>query len=216
VACGRARPEDLEDALDIRRRVLLAFERAERDMDAADRQPLLTFVVVGGGPTGVEMAGALAEMSRQSLARDFRHFDPGSSRIVLLEGGPSLLPAFPDRLRRAAQRDLERVGVEVRVGSVVTDLAPGRVWIGEEALRAETVIWAAGVAASPLGRSIGAPLDRAGRVRVTPELTVPGVPNVSSSETSRRSTVLTDIRCRAWHRSPSRWGSTPPGTYARD
>jgi NADH:ubiquinone reductase (H+-translocating) len=168
----------LEDALDIRRRVLLAFERAERDMDAADRQPLLTFVVVGGGPTGVEMAGALAEMSRQSLARDFRHFDPGSSRIVLLEGGPSLLPAFPDRLRRAAQRDLERVGVEVRVGSVVTDLAPGRVWIGEEALRAETVIWAAGVAASPLGRSIGAPLDRAGRVRVTPELTVPGVPNV--------------------------------------
>jgi NADH:ubiquinone reductase (H+-translocating) len=168
----------LEDALDIRRRVLLAFERAERDMDAADRQPLLTFVVVGGGPTGVEMAGALAEMSRQSLARDFRHFDPGSSRIVLLEGGPSLLPAFPDRLRRAAQRDLERVGVEVRVGSVVTDLAPGGVWLGEEALRAETVIWAAGVAASPLGRSIGAPLDRAGRVRVTPELTVPGVPNV--------------------------------------
>jgi NADH:ubiquinone reductase (H+-translocating) len=168
----------LEDALDIRRRVLLAFERAERDMDAADRQPLLTFVVVGGGPTGVEMAGALAEMSRQSLARDFRHFDPGSARIVLLEGGPFLLPAFPDRLRRAAQRDLERVGVEVRVGSVVTDLAPGRVWIGEEALRAETVIWAAGVAASPLGRSIGAPLDRAGRVRVTPELTVPGVPNV--------------------------------------
>jgi NADH:ubiquinone reductase (H+-translocating) len=168
----------LEDALDIRRRVLLAFERAEREMEPARRQPLLTFVVIGGGPTGVEMAGALAEISRQSLARDFRHFDPGSARIVLIEGGHSVLPAFPDRLRRAAHRDLEALGVEVRVGSVVTDLAPGVVSIGPEILRAETVIWAAGVAASALGRTIGAPLDRAGRVRITPELTVPGVPNV--------------------------------------
>jgi NADH:ubiquinone reductase (H+-translocating) len=168
----------LEDALDIRRRVLLAFERAEREMEPARRQPLLTFVVIGGGPTGVEMAGALAEISRQSLARDFRHFNPGSARIVLLEGGHSVLPAFPERLRRAAHRDLEALGVEVRVGSVVTDLAPGVVSIGPESLRAETVIWAAGVAASALGRTIGAPLDRAGRVRITPELTVPGVPNV--------------------------------------
>jgi NADH:ubiquinone reductase (H+-translocating) len=168
----------LEDALDVRRRVLLAFERAERPMSPAERQPLLTFVVVGGGPTGVEMAGALAEMSRQSLARDFRHFDPGSARVVLLEGGSSILPAFPERLRRSAHRDLEALGVEVRVESIVTDLAPGQVWIGDEVLHAETVIWAAGVAASALGRTVSAPLDRAGRVRITPELTLPGVPNV--------------------------------------
>jgi NADH dehydrogenase len=168
----------LEDALEIRRRVLLAFERAEREMEPARRQPLLTFAVIGGGATGVEMAGALAEISRQSLARDFRHFDPGSARIVLLEGGPSILPAFPEPLRRSAHRDLEALGVEVHTGSIVTDLAPGSVSIGAEILRAETVIWAAGVAASPLGATMGVPRDRAGRVRITPELAIPGVPNV--------------------------------------
>jgi NADH dehydrogenase len=164
----------LEDALAIRRRVLLAFERAEREPDPARRAPLLTFVVIGGGPTGVEMAGALAEMSRQSLARDFRHFDPGSARIVLLEAGPSVLATFPDTLRAAARADLERLGVIVRTGAAVTDVATGQVRVGDETIAAETVIWAAGVAASPLGKALGVPLDRAGRVLVEPDLTIPG------------------------------------------
>jgi NADH dehydrogenase len=168
----------IEDALEIRRRVLLAFERAERQADSDGRRALLTFVVIGGGPTGVEMAGALAEISRQSLARDFRHFDPGSARIVLLEGGPFILAAFPEHLRAAAHRDLERLGVEVRTNSVVTKVAPGVVSIGAESIACETVLWAAGVAASPLGAALGVPVDHAGRVRVSPDLTIPGAPNV--------------------------------------
>ena len=164
----------LEDALEIRRRVLLAFERAERETDPARRARQLTFVLIGGGPTGVEMAGALAEISRQSLARDFRHFDPSSARIVLVEAGPSLLPAFPERLGRAALKDLQDLGVEVRLNSMVTGVAPGRVTIGADAIEAETILWAAGVAASPIGASLGVPLDRAGRVKVEPDLTVPG------------------------------------------
>jgi NADH:ubiquinone reductase (H+-translocating) len=168
----------LEDALDIRRRVLLAFERAERQVTDEQRRALLTFVVIGGGPTGVEMAGALAEISRQSLARDFRHIDPGSARIVLLEGGPTILGSFPEPLRQAAQRDLQALGVEVRTDSIVTDVAPGRVVIGANVIMTETVLWAAGVAASPLGAALGAPLDRSGRVRILPDLTVPGAPNV--------------------------------------
>ncbi len=164
----------LEDALGIRRRVLLAFERAERESDPARQARLLTFVLIGGGPTGVEMAGALAEISRQSLARNFRHFDPGSARILLLEGGPSLLAAFPEPLRNAALRDLQKLGVEVRLNSVVTGVEKGRVSVGAESIEAETVLWTAGVAASSLGASLGAPLDRAGRVRVEPDLTIPG------------------------------------------
>ena len=147
----------LEDALEIRRRVLLAFERAERETDPERRQALLTFIVIGGGPTGVEMAGALAEISRQSLARDFRHIDPGSARIVLLEGGPALLAAFPDELRDAARRDLERLGVEVRTSSIVTNVSDGRVEAGSTVIHARTVLWAAGVAASPLGASLDVP-----------------------------------------------------------
>jgi NADH dehydrogenase len=170
--------KSLEDALRIRRRVLLAFERAERETDPSRRARQLTFVVIGGGPTGVEMAGALAEISHQSLARDFRHFDPGSARIILVEGGPALLAAFPDPLRQAALNDLRNLGVEVRLNSIVTDVVPGRVVIRDDAIEAETVVWAAGVAASPLGASLGAPLDRAGRVEVEPELTIPGYRNV--------------------------------------
>jgi NADH dehydrogenase len=164
----------LEDALDIRRRVLLAFERAERETDPARRQQLLTFIVIGGGPTGVEMAGALAEISRQSLAKDFRHFDPSSARILLLEAGPSVLATFPESLRDAARKALERLGVMVRTGAAVTNVVDGRVEIGSEAIHASTVIWAAGVAASPLGATLGVPRDRAGRVLIEPELTVPG------------------------------------------
>jgi NADH dehydrogenase len=168
----------LEDALEIRRRMLLAFERAEREPDAARRGPLLTFIVIGGGPTGVELAGALAEISRQSLARDFRHFDPSSARIILIEAGTAVLGAFPEDLREAARRDLERLGVEVRLGSPVTAVLPGRVTVGADTIAADTVLWAAGVAASPLGATLGVPVDRAGRVFVQPDLTIPGHPDV--------------------------------------
>ena len=168
----------LEDALEIRRRVLIAFERAEREKDPAGRDAELTFVVIGGGPTGVEMAGALAEISRHSLARDFRHFDPQSARVLLIEGGPSILSAFPQDLRQAAMKDLLRLGVTVRTNSIVTNVSPGVVSIGSESIRAETVLWAAGVAASPLGAALGVPLDRAGRVKVLPDLTIPGASNV--------------------------------------
>jgi NADH dehydrogenase len=168
----------LEDALDIRRRVLLAFERAEREPDPVRRQVLLTFVVIGGGPTGVELAGALAEISRQSLARNFRHFDPGSARVVLMEAGPSLLATFPDSLRKSAQAHLERLGVDVRTGSVVTGVRDGVVETATEAIATATVLWAAGVAASPIGASLGVPVDRAGRVLVREDLTIPGHPEV--------------------------------------
>jgi NADH:ubiquinone reductase (H+-translocating) len=168
----------LEDAVEIRRRVLLAFERAERVSDGRERARLLTFVIVGGGPTGVELAGALAEISKRSLARDFRHFDPGSARVILVEGGPTILATFPEKLRHAALEDLERIGVEVRTNARVTEISNTRVAIGDDHIDADTVLWAAGVAASPLGATLGVPVDRAGRVHVEPDLTVPGHPNV--------------------------------------
>lgn len=168
----------LEDALVIRRRVLLAFERAERESDAERRNALLTFVIIGGGPTGVEMAGALAEIARQSLAKDFRHFDPSSARIILIEGGPAVLANFPEKLREAARHDLARLGVDVRTGETVTSVDADGVQTSRERIRAETILWAAGVAASPLGATLGAPVDRAGRVLVQPDLTIPGHANV--------------------------------------
>jgi NADH dehydrogenase len=168
----------LEDGLEIRRRVLLAFERAEREKDPVKRQALLTFAIVGAGPTGVELAGALAEIARHSLARNFRHIDPSSATIVLIEGGGSVLATFPEPLRKAAHRDLERLGVQVRTGTIVTRIAPGLVEAGDWRLRAATILWAAGIAASPLGRTLGAPVDRAGRVLVNPDLTIPGHPDV--------------------------------------
>ena len=168
----------LEDAVEIRRRVLLAFERAEREPDAERRKQLLTFIVIGGGPTGVELAGALAEIARRSLARDFRNFDPSSSRVILLEGGPTLLSAFPAPLRDAALKDLKRIGVDVHTNARVTNVANGRVSIGNDHIDAATVLWAAGVAASPLGRTLGVPVDGAGRVRIEPDLTLPGSPNI--------------------------------------
>jgi NADH dehydrogenase len=166
----------LEDALEIRRRVLVAYEEAEREQDRAEQRALLTSVVIGGGPTGVELAGALAEISRETIARDFRLIDPTKARIVLLEGGPRLLAAFPDPLPARAAAALTRIGVEVRTGATVTRVTPDAVWIGGEQIRARTVLWAAGVAAAPLTRSLGVPLDRAGRVLVERDLSIPGHP----------------------------------------
>ncbi len=168
----------LEDALEIRRRVLLAYEAAERTTDEAERRALLTFVVIGGGPTGVEMAGALAEISRKTVASDFRRIDPTQARILLLEGGPRLLAGFPDDLARKAEKQLQRLGVEVRTKTLVTRVTPDAVWIGGEQIRSRAIVWAAGVAASPLARTLGVPLDRAGRVIVEPDLSVPGYPEV--------------------------------------
>src|SRR5262245_9163066 len=161
----------LDDAIDIRRRVLLAFEQAEREKDRAVQRRLLTFVVVGGGPTGVELAGALAEISRHALAHDFREIAPESARIILVEAGGAVLSTYPEPLPAFARRALERLGVTVWTGRPVTGVEDGRVHFGGETIEAGTILWAAGVAASPLGRSLGAPLDRAGRVLVNPDLT---------------------------------------------
>ena len=169
----------LEDALAMRRRVLVAFEQAEREPDKQTQRRLLTFVVIGGGPTGVELAGSLAEISRHALANDFRAIDPESARIILIEGGPAVLPTYPADLSHFARTALERLGVAVWTGSVVTDVSAGRVRVGDEVIEAGTVLWAAGVSASPLGATLGVPLDRAGRVLVQPDLTIPGHPEVS-------------------------------------
>jgi NADH dehydrogenase len=177
----------LDDALEIRRQILLAFEAAERESDPEARTRLLTFVIIGGGPTGVELAGALAEIARQTLREDFRSIQPESARIVLLEGSPYVLPTFPDPLRRAALDSLTRLGVEVKVGSMVTGIDASVVtWRppvagpreNEHRIAAQTVLWAAGVAASPLVKSLGVPLDRVGRVLAEPTLAVPGHPHM--------------------------------------
>ncbi len=164
----------LDDALAIRRRLLLAFEEAEREHDAARQRFLLTFVIIGGGPTGVEMAGALAEIARQALRSEFRAIDPASARIILIEAGPSILPAFPASLRASARRTLVRLGVEVREGTAVTQVEDGAVTMGSARIAAHTILWAAGVAAASVGRDLGPSLDRAGRVNVKPDLSAPG------------------------------------------
>jgi len=168
----------LDDALEMRRRVLLAFEAAERERDPAAQQRLLTFVIVGGGPTGVELAGALAEIARQTLRDDFRHIHPESARILLLEGGPHVLGTFPDTLRIAARAALEKLGVDVRTGTAVTAIDEDGVTAGGQRIAAQTILWAAGVAASPLAASLGVPLDRSGHVAAEPALTVPGHPEI--------------------------------------
>jgi NADH dehydrogenase len=170
--------KSLEDALEIRRRVLLAFERAEREPDPVRRHAYLTFVVVGGGPTGVEMAGAVAEIRRYALRRDFRHIDPGEATVMLLEGGPRLLTSYPPELSDEAKKDLRRLGVEVRTETLVTDIRPGWVRAAGWTIPTQTVIWAAGNVASPLLRSLGGPLDRAGRAIVEPDCTLTGHPEV--------------------------------------
>ncbi|HWI18034.1 MAG TPA: NAD(P)/FAD-dependent oxidoreductase [Vicinamibacterales bacterium] len=168
----------LDDALAIRRKLLLAFEEAEREPNPVYQRRLLSFVIIGGGPTGVEMAGALGEISRQVLRTEFDAVDPAIARIQLIEAGPSILPSFPEELREPARRALLKLGVVVRVGKPVTKVEQGAVWIGDERIEAHTILWAAGVAAAPLSRDLGPGLDRAGRVIVEPDLSVPGHPGV--------------------------------------
>jgi NADH dehydrogenase len=168
----------IEDALEIRRRVLLAFELAERQAAAGETSTPLNFVVVGGGPTGVELAGTLAEISGHALAHEFRSIDPSRTHILLIEGGPRVLAAYPEDLSRSAQDQLNRLGVEVRTSTTVTQIEPGLVYAGSTRLPATVVLWAAGVAASPLGKGLGVPTDRAGRVFVQPDLSVSSHPDV--------------------------------------
>jgi len=168
----------VEDALEIRRRVLLAFELAERDAARGEHPAPLHFVVVGGGPTGVELAGTLAEIAHRVLTDEFRSIDPKQTKILLLEGGPRVLPAYPEDLSRSAEAQLRHLGVEVHTSAMVTKVEAGAVYVGETRLPAAVILWAAGVAASPLGKKLGAPLDRAGRVLVNPDLTIPGHPEV--------------------------------------
>ena len=168
----------IEDALEIRRRILTAFERAERERDADVRRAWMTFAIIGAGPTGVELAGAIAEIARNTLAADFRHISPASARVVLLEAMDKVLPSYPDSLSLAARKQLERIGVEVRTGARVTNIDTEGVTVEGERIGTPTVLWCAGVAASPVGLLLGAPLDRAGRVRVTPDLCLPGHPEV--------------------------------------
>lgn len=168
----------LDDALRIRARILTAFERAEATTDPVAQQEWLTFLIIGGGATGVELAGTLAEIARHTLAHEFRRIDPASARVLLIEAGPRVLSSFPPSLSANARQKLERLGVRVRTGGAVTELDESGVCIGEERIAARTVLWAAGVAASPLGATLGVAVDRAGRVLVTAELAVPGHPEV--------------------------------------
>jgi NADH:ubiquinone reductase (H+-translocating) len=168
----------IEDALEIRRRVLLSFELAERQAVAHESTEPLNFVVVGAGPTGVELAGTLAEICHHVLAHEFRSIDPSRARILLLEGGPRVLPAYPEDLSRSAEAQLRRLGVEVRTNAMVTAVEAGAVRIGDTRMVAPVILWCAGVAASPLGKQLGVPIDRAGRVEVQPDLTIPGHPEV--------------------------------------
>jgi NADH dehydrogenase len=170
--------KSLEDAVEIRRRVLLTFELAERRAANGEGQMQLNFVVVGGGPTGVELAGTLAEITHKVLAHEFHSIDPKRTRIILLEGGPRVLPAFAEDLSQSAQKQLERLGVEVHTSALVTRIEPGAVYMGETRMPTAVTLWAAGVAASPLGKKLGAPVDRAGRVLVAPDLSIPGHPEV--------------------------------------
>jgi NADH dehydrogenase len=168
----------IEDASEIRRRFLLAFENAEKSTDPREREEYLTFVIVGGGPTGVELAGAMPFIAKKALAPDFRTVDTHRTRVILIEAGSRLLPSFPEHLAARATRDLQELGVEVRLNSMVTAVNADCVCIGKEEIRAKTSFWAAGNKSSPLGQFLGAPLDRAGRINVNPDLSVPGRANI--------------------------------------
>jgi len=168
----------LDDALALRRRLLLAFEKAEAEPDPAKKAAWLSFAIVGGGPTGVELAGTLAEIARHTLRNEFRHIDPASAKVRLVEAGPRVLSSFPEVLSLKARRQLERLGVEVHAGTPVTAIDAEGFQLGERFVPARTVVWAAGVAASSLARTLDTPLDRAGRVQVQPDLTLPGHPEI--------------------------------------
>ncbi len=166
--------KSLEDAIELRRRILMAFEYAEKITDEAARRAALNFVIIGGGPTGVEMAGAIAEISRHTLAKDFRHINPSEARVILIEGEPRLLAAYPEDLSASARKQLEHLGVEVRTGARATKLTEAGVQIGDEFIPCRVKIWAAGNSASFVGKTLGVPVDRAGRVIVNDDLTIPG------------------------------------------
>ena len=168
----------LDDAIALRRKLLLAFERAEAEPDPAKKAAWLSFAVVGGGPTGVELAGTLAEIARHTLRNEFRHIDPASAKVRLVEAGPRVLSSFPEVLSLKARRQLEKLGVEVLTGTPVSDIDSQGFTLGEQFVPARTVVWAAGVAASPLARTLDVPLDRAGRVLVQPDLALPGHPEL--------------------------------------
>jgi NADH dehydrogenase/putative oxidoreductase len=168
----------IDDATAIRRRILVAFERAEACADDIERAALLTFVVVGAGPTGVELSGAIAELARQGMERDFRRFDPRAARVILVQAGPRVLPTFPETLSVRAKAALESLGIEVRLDCRVSAVDAAGVMIGEERVAARTVLWAAGVAASPAAKWLGAPADRAGRIKVRPDLSVPDMEDI--------------------------------------
>jgi NADH dehydrogenase len=168
----------IEDATEIRRRILLAFELAENETDEAERRRLMNLVVVGGGPTGVELAGAIAELARRALAKDFHHIDPRAARIILVEAGPRVLATMPEDLSADAKKRLERLGVEVRLGAPVTAVDADGVTIATERIEARTVLWAAGVAASAAGEWLDAERDNVGRVKVAPDLSLPGHPEI--------------------------------------
>jgi len=184
----------VEDALDVRRRMLTAFERAEESVDQSEKAALLTFLIVGGGPTGVELAGAVAELARFGLNQDFRTFDPAHARIILVQAGPRLLPSFPERLSRIAQRELEKLGVEVRLETRVNHIDERGVGVDGERIEARTILWAAGVAASPAAMWLKAPSDRAGRIVVGEDLRVPGMSNVFA--------VGDTVASNAWNGQP--------------
>jgi len=170
--------KSLEDAIEVRRRLLMAFEYAERITDEATRRAAMTFVIIGGGPTGVEMAGAIAEIARHTLAKDFCHIDPSQARVILVEGDPRLLAAFPEDLSASALKQLVDLGVEVRTGARATDLTETGVQVGDEFIPCRVKIWAAGNNASFVGKTLGVPIDRVGRVMVNDDLTIPGHPEV--------------------------------------
>jgi len=164
----------VEDATELRRKFLLAFERAEKSTNEAEREAYMTFVIVGGGPTGTELSGALPTIARKALRPEFRNIDTQKTRVILLEGGPRILPTFPEDLSENARLSLGHLGVEVRTNSIVTRIEPDAVYIGDEKISTRSVFWAAGNAASPLGKKLGAPVDRVGRVLVNPDLSIPG------------------------------------------
>ena len=168
----------VEDALEIRRRVLLAFEFWERKAAMSEHELPLNFVVVGGGATGVELAGTLTEIAKHVMVNEFHAVDPKKTQVILLEGGPRVLPGYSDDLSDSARKQLERLGVKVETSALVTRVEPGAVYVGEKRIHAAVTLWAAGVAASPLGKKLGAPMDRAGRVLVNPDLSIPGHPEV--------------------------------------